>query len=609
MGRQDGKILNTLTLYSEEALVLLSKACEKAESSKGQAQDGSLAIATTIYTNRYADSSSDEEEEKKGSSSSEASDESENEQEEEANIVEESVDKLNPLPTTSTADAAKQTVSSNRTSKPKKSPRINKENRQRMQLVKQYTDNLVCESFPLDDDRVLELPSSLLGKEDRRPDILARDKCRYFLNLSEKMQKEKAPVVVLLLRSGRFAGGVFQGDRCVTHRAFQRYTVRKGQGKSQSSQDNSKSKAKSVGAQLRRAGEQSLKEDIHATVLEWKEYIQKASLILLSCPKTMKTTIFADVVRDVVSRDDARIRKIPFDVGRPTFDSVCVSHEVLMGVVVREAIVETKVSEEPQLTEEVKEDVISKPTPLEEKEEIAIPLTPLHEASRDGDLPSILDIISKEENTMQIDRHAGPDFMTPLHYAAESSQRVDPATAAACVSALLIQGRANPGIIDARTRASYFLASHDKVREAFRRARAILGEDHCDWNEAKVGPPLTEDDIEARKEKEAEKKRKKKARAKEKKAQEKDHMEEMEQRKKEEEEQKKRAEDAKRVRDCLQPKARNATNICDFCQKVCKGKQRTQMFKRLDYNYCSTDCLNKHKRELMAKAAMSRFGT
>lgn len=210
---------------------------------------------------------------------------------------------------------------------------------------------------------------------------------------------------------------------------------------------------------------------------------------------------------------------------------------------------------------------------------------------------------------MQIDRHAGPDFMTPLHYAAESSQRVDPATAAACVSALLIQGRANPGIIDARTRASYFLASHDKVREAFRRARAILGEDHCDWDEAKVGPPLTEDDIEARKEKEAEKKRKKKARAKEKKAQEKDHMEEMEQRKKEEEEQKKRAEDAKRVRDCLQPKASNATNICDFCQKVCKGKQRTQMFKRLDYNYCSTDCLNKHKRELMAKAAMSRFGT
>jgi hypothetical protein len=281
MGRQDGKILNTLNLYSEEALVLLRKACEKAESSEGQPQDGSLAIATTIYTNRYADSS-DEEEEKEGSSSSEASGESDNEQEEEANTVEESVDKVSPLPTPSTADASKPAVPSSRPSKPKKAPHINKENRQRMQLVKLYTDNLVCESLPLDDDSVLELPSNLLGKEDRRPDVLARDKCRYFLNLSEKMQKEKAPVVVLLLRSGRFAGGVFQGDRCLAHRAFQRYTVRKGQGKAQSSQDKSKSKAKSMGAQLRRAGEQSLKEDIHATILEWKDYIQKASLIMLS---------------------------------------------------------------------------------------------------------------------------------------------------------------------------------------------------------------------------------------------------------------------------------------------------------------------------------------
>jgi hypothetical protein len=27
----------------------------------------------------------------------------------------------------------------------------------------------------------------------------------------------------------------------------------------------------------------------------------------------------------------------------------------------------------------------------------------------------------------------------------------------------------------------------------------------------------------------------------------------------------------------------------------------------LDYNYCSTDCVQKHKRELTAAAAMARF--
>jgi hypothetical protein len=31
------------------------------------------------------------------------------------------------------------------------------------------------------------------------------------------------------------------------------------------------------------------------------------------------------------------------------------------------------------------------------------------------------------------------------------------------------------------------------------------------------------------------------------------------------------------------------------------------MLQRLDYVYCSTDCVQKHKRELMAQAALSRL--
>ena len=38
------------------------------------------------------------------------------------------------------------------------------------------------------------------------------------------------------------------------------------------------------------------------------------------------------------------------------------------------------------------------------------------------------------------------------------------------------------------------------------------------------------------------------------------------------------------------------------------GKSRSQMFSRLEYVYCSTDCVRKHQRELMAAAAMARFG-
>ena len=220
-----------------------------------------------------------------------------------------------------------------------------------------------------------------------------------------------------------------------------------------------------------------------------------------------------------------------------------------------------------------------------------------------------------------IDRRAGPDFMTCLHYAAACAtpaqeeggggkDSVDVETAAACITHLLLHGKSNPAIVDARLRPPYFLASHDKIRDAFRMARASLGEDHCKWDTvAKVGPPLTEDDIQAKKEREAEKRRKKKARQKHKKAQEKAEAEEEQRQQEEAEAAKKQEEEAKRVRHGLQPKVESAGgSVCDFCQKVVKGRKRKDMFSRLDYVYCTAECVQKHKRELMAAAAMSRFG-
>jgi hypothetical protein len=32
------------------------------------------------------------------------------------------------------------------------------------------------------------------------------------------------------------------------------------------------------------------------------------------------------------------------------------------------------------------------------------------------------------------------------------------------------------------------------------------------------------------------------------------------------------------------------------------------MYQRLEYAYCSTECVQRHKRELLASAALARFG-
>lgn len=330
-----------------------------------------------------------------------------------------------------------------------------------------------------------------------------------------------------------------------------------------------------------------------------------------------------------LSKDDNRIRKIPFDAGRATFHNVEVVYKVLMSVDLCHIQSRATLDKAHEVEESGDYVAVSKNTiehieydPDTEKRKrrevlsLDLPMTPLHIASRDGKLATLLDLLNKSnhevedgEDDLDVDRPAGYDCMTPLHFAAAASSKVDPATASALVSALLVQSHADPTVLDAKGRPPYFLAGHDKVREAFRKARAILGEEYCEWDRgAKVGPPLTEDDLEAKREKEAEKKRRKKARQKEKKAKAKAAAQEAENRRIADEESKRAIEEKKRVRDGLSAKPTGA-NVCDFCHKICKGRNAIKnMFRRLDYKYCSTECVNKHKRELMAAAALARFG-
>lgn len=172
--------------------------------------------------------------------------------------------------------------------------------------------------------------------------------------------------------------------------------------------------------------------------------------------------------------------------------------------------------------------------------------------------------------------------------------------AAACVSALLIKGRADPAKVDSRNRVPYFLAKDEKTREAFRKARAVLGEHLFDWASAKVGPPLSESEITLKKEKEAEKRRQKRIRQKQKKRI-------SETRSNVDINTRDTGETDQTHQDAVTTKLLDPKAICDFCKKECKGRKRKMMLKRLEYSYCSTECVQKHKRDLMAKAAMDRF--
>ena len=480
--------------------------------------------------------------------------------------------------------------------------------------------------------RCLQVPTVLLpanylrNNPEWRPSSVAK------LLLDSWSRISAGTFVVVLLQSGRFAAAVFSlhdatGQlKMIAHKTSTRYTVRKGQGGAQSNHDQSKNKANSMGAQLRREGEKQLREDTRDTWKEWKKagHIQNAAFVFASVPKVMRREyLFEDGSGGVglVEKTDERLKSIPLDVGRPTMEGTAAVLDVLMSCVHREMSPEEQTEQLAASDDTIDHspaanstlDVVEKEEEIKEckQEPEHVPLTPLHHAILDGNLSQLLDQLQMLETTEElgisgqsvwdVNTSAGPDYETPLHMAAASNH----ADAPEYVQVLMIKGHADATILDGRGRVPYFLAAADKQREAFRLARGSLGENYCKWDEdAKVGPALSDADLQAKKAKASEKKRRQRQRQKEKRAQEKKEEEQEALRLKAEEERKKQMEEAKRVRDGLQAKPASG-NLCDFCGK--RVKRRSDMFQRLEYVYCTTECVKRHQRELMAARAEARM--
>ena len=482
-------------------------------------------------------------------------------------------------------------------------------------------------------------------------------------------------IIVVLLRSGRFVAAVYSLTTTnaaaatttmtmLTHTTSTRYTVRKGQGGSQSSHDMSKSKAKSVGAQLRREGEKKLREDVHAAWVKFHNcgYVKRCIYVYVSCPKGMKrdylySTDDSGGLVGLLVKGDCRLRDIPLDVGRPTLEAASLVLDCVLGCSVRQlsneeytALISSSSSggggrDGETVTTNNEESVVSDTTKVKSladntttTRELEIPAppppppyTPLHDAVMDGDparLIELLDFLNTKvesaalpdtdtvdktmssffDNAYDVNTVAGPDLRTPLHMASMLSTNAD--AAPGLVTTLLINGHADPTIVDKHGLPPYRTALTDGTREAYRLARGVLGEDSWAWDDdAKVPSALTSDDIKAKKDKAAEKKRRQRTRQKEVKAEEKAKLEAAAEKERQEAMERKQQEDSKRIRDGLRPKlsSTTATNVCDFCQQVVKGKRRSQMFQRLEYAYCSTECVKRHQRELMAAAATARI--
>ncbi|KAG8997783.1 hypothetical protein FRB94_007466 [Tulasnella sp. JGI-2019a] len=119
----------------------------------------------------------------------------------------------------------------------------------------------------------------------------------------------------------------------IRHKTFHRYTTRRKQGGSQSVNDNAKGNAKSAGAQLRRYGEQALRDDIRGLLVEWKDDINASERVFIRANISNRRT-FIDFDESPIPKGDERLRTFPFPTRRPTQSELirCVSELIRVKV-------------------------------------------------------------------------------------------------------------------------------------------------------------------------------------------------------------------------------------------------------------------------------------
>eukprot|EP01102_Stenamoeba_stenopodia_P004447 TRINITY_DN14758_c0_g1_i1.p1 TRINITY_DN14758_c0_g1~~TRINITY_DN14758_c0_g1_i1.p1 ORF type:complete len:393 (+),score=93.21 TRINITY_DN14758_c0_g1_i1:49-1227(+) len=136
---------------------------------------------------------------------------------------------------------------------------------------------------------------------------------------------ERTKWTIMLCSGGHFAGAVFDGAKCLVHKALHRYTTRRKQGGLQCVKDaKGGGHPKSAGSNLRRHNEVKLQEEITELIAAWRVDIETSDFVFLHAPYHTRACFFGgDSAADSVLKvGDPRIRSIPFQTKRPTFAEV-----------------------------------------------------------------------------------------------------------------------------------------------------------------------------------------------------------------------------------------------------------------------------------------------
>jgi len=124
--------------------------------------------------------------------------------------------------------------------------------------------------------------------------------------------------LMLLVQTGSAALGVFEGEKCIDHKVFSAYMVRKKQGKSQLKHLKTKGKSR-AGSRVRLAKTLEFFEHINQRLTRYNEE-NEFDRIAFSCSKILMPYLFKSKVPTPFDKKDERIYRIPKHLHQPTFE-------------------------------------------------------------------------------------------------------------------------------------------------------------------------------------------------------------------------------------------------------------------------------------------------
>ncbi|KAF2638605.1 hypothetical protein P280DRAFT_455747 [Massarina eburnea CBS 473.64] len=305
-----------------------------------------------------------------------------------------------------------------------------------------------------------------------------------------------AMIVALAPKLSKKSGVDERSATVIAHKTFHRYTTRRKQGGSQSSNDSAKGAAHSAGSSLRRYNEAALTTEVRELLTSWKTMIDSAELIFIRATGTTnRRTLFGPYEGQALRNNDPRNRGFPFSTRRATEKELMRCFVELTRVkqsTIDEATLAALNAPQPDAKPTPTPQKPKAPKPSKEEEEAALHTTQIMALAKRSKVPALLNYL-KTNSIPPTFAFVPPNHHTPtpLHLAASMNS-------APIVTALLTKAGADPTIMNDDARTPFTLAGDRATRDAFRFARSELGETAFDWDTAGVPSPLTKNELEKR---------------------------------------------------------------------------------------------------------------